>query len=101
MFKWSSGFMEQPAEQRLAFYIAHEPLMDFFFQPNMIPSTAGQVEVDPMTGQQQPAMLEAPSLAQINAVQVAAMMKDAAALYAKYGKKLAPYGTAPMIEGPA
>jgi hypothetical protein len=103
MFRWSSGFMEQPSEVRLAFYMAHEPLLDFFFQPNLIPSASGMAEVDPMTGQQQPAMLEAPSLHEINAVQVAVMLKDAATLYTKFGKKIAPYGTAPgvpLVEAP-
>lgn len=84
MFRMVSGFMEQPEEHRLAWYLQHEPLATFFNQPNLLARSG----VDPNTGMPLPP-IPAPSLMQLNSVQCAIMLADAARLYAKYDKKWA------------
>ena len=91
MFRMVSGFMEQPEEHRLAWYLQHEPLATFFNQPNLL----ARQGVDPMTGMPLPP-IPAPSLMQLNSVQCAIMLADAAKLYVKYDKKWAP--AAPEVE---
>lgn len=91
MFRMVSGFMEQPEEHRLAWYLQHEPLATFFTRPNLLATAA----VDPMTGLPAPP-IPTPSLMELNSVQCAIMLADAAKLYVKYDKKWAP--AAPEVE---
>lgn len=80
MFRTVSGFFEQPDQQRVAFYLTHEPLMQWFTQPNQIQSG----EIDPATGQPAPPV-NAPPLMQLNQTLCEKMAADAATLYERYG----------------
>ena len=87
-----SGFLELPDEQRLAYYLAHEPLMEFFMAPNTMQTSA----VDPATGMPIQG-IPAPSLHELNAVYTAKLMADSAKLYKRFGKK---WSLTPELEAP-
>jgi hypothetical protein len=81
MYRMVSGFREQPSDARLAFYLSHEPFVEYLQTPNQIPTA----EVDPMG---MPVMMPAPSLMEINSAECAWMMADYAKLLKQKAAKV-------------
>lgn len=84
MCKAVIGFFERPEDERMAFYVMHEPLLDFFILPQPIASAMPPVP-DPVTGMPPPPMMA--SLVSLIPIYCADMMNDAASLYKKAGKQ--------------
>jgi len=82
MFPMVSGFDEQPDEARFAWFVTHEPIIEYMSMPQMIPSSS----IDEETGMPAPPV-QSPSLMQLNSVKCAEMLADYSKLQKRFIKK--------------
>jgi hypothetical protein len=87
MFKLVTGFPDQPAEQRLAFYLSKMPIEYWLTTPQQVPTMQPQLDpvmggpmTDPMTGQPVMATQEVPPISQLSPTIYQWFLEDSAKL---------------------